>query len=245
MQINQQVYFSIVPEWLTESKVTDNAFRVYATLCRYADKEDGSCYPSIKSIGNRCGKSPSSVKRALKELKEIGAIKVEARYIDDGQTSNLYTVIFNPTIYGMGAKVINEQGVSPNMDHKLKSSNQSHIIQEDKSGRKYLFNALSNALEYTPKTKQEISGFNKVIKDIAEIGGTSEEIEQRVYVYKTKWKDITITPFAIAKNWTLLGQMVEDNKPPEVYNCEEKGHKWVDLDVIFHCRMCKKEKSKD
>jgi rubredoxin len=39
--------------------------------------------------------------------------------------------------------------------------------------------------------------------------------------------------------------MVEDNKPPEVYNCEEKGHKWVDLDVIFHCRMCKKEKSKD
>ena len=66
MQINQQIYFSIIPEWLTESKVTDNAFRVYATLCRYADKEDGSCYPSIKSIGNRCNKSPSSVKRALK-----------------------------------------------------------------------------------------------------------------------------------------------------------------------------------
>ncbi len=41
MQFKNQVYFSIIPEWLTESEVSDNAFRVYSTLCRYADKDSG------------------------------------------------------------------------------------------------------------------------------------------------------------------------------------------------------------
>ena len=239
MEIQQQIYFSIIPEWLTESKISDNAFRVYSTLCRYADKHSGECYPSIKSIGQRCHKSPSTVKRALKKLEDHGAIKVESRYIDNSQTSNLYTVIFD---LGMGVK--SDMGVGSNVDHKLKSSNQSHIIPVDKSDRKGLFKALANSLGYEPKTKQEISAFNKVIKDISEAGGTAEQIEQRVEVYKNKWKGITLTPFALAKHWSKLGQMYDENKPAEKYDCEKKGHKWIDLDVIFYCQMCKKEKNK-
>ena len=120
------MYFSIIPEWLTNSEISDNAFRVYSVLCRYADKIDGSCWPSIKSIGQKCGKSPSTVKRALKELEKIGAIVIDPRYNDDGQTSNLYTIIYNPAFKNEKGQAKIEQGGISNMDYKPKSINQSH-----------------------------------------------------------------------------------------------------------------------
>lgn len=253
MKIQSEFYFSIVPEWLIESKVSDGAFRVYATLCRFADKEDGSCYPSIKTIGNRCGKSPSSVKRALKELKDLGIIKVEERYIDDkGQTSNLYTVIYDQYKTGVKNGLIGESksglGGSSNMDYKLKKNNQSHIVKADKSGRKEMFRALCDSIGFEPQTKSEIGGFNKVVKEITEAGGTVDQIHERVNVYKKKWKGMTITPYAISKNWTILGEMVEENREPIPYSCEEKGHKWIDLEYggdyeIYQCLHCKIEKS--
>ena len=96
MQIVSEFYFSIIPEWLISSQVSDNALRVYSALYRFADKENGTCYPSVATIGKKCNKSPSSVKRGLRELKLIGAIEVKERYIEDkGQTSNLYILKLN------------------------------------------------------------------------------------------------------------------------------------------------------
>ena len=70
------------------------------------------------------------------------------------------------------------------------------------------------------------------------------EINERVEIYKTKWKGITLTPTALLKHWSKLGQMYEENKPPKKHDCVESGHKWIDLDVIFHCQVCKEEKTK-
>jgi hypothetical protein len=246
MQINAQLYFSIIPEWLTISEISDNAFRVYSVLCRYADKIDGSCWPSIKTIGQKCGKSPSTVKRGLKELEKIGAIVIDPRYNDDGQTSNLYTIIYNPAFKNERKGGIKyEQGGVSNTDYKPKSSNQSQ-----KNERYKIYSALSIALDYEPKTKTEISGFNKVVKDIYTAGGTPDEVADRVKIYKTKWKDITLTPFAISKNWTLLGQMVDENKPQKVHDCAIDGHKWRDTGYVgqyrlFLCLYCGKEKQEN
>jgi len=245
MQINAQLYFSIIPEWLTNSEVSDNAFRVYSVLCRYADKIDGSCWPSIKSIGQKCGKSPSTVKRALKELEKIGAIVIDPRYNDDGQTSNLYTIIYNPAFKNEKGQAKIEQGGISNMDYKPKSINQSQSSERYK-----IYSALSIALDYEPKTKTEISGFNKVVKDIYTAGGTPDEVADRVKIYKAKWKDITLTPFAISKNWTLLGQMVDENKPQKVHDCAIDGHKWRDTGYVgqyrlFLCLYCGKEKQEN
>ena len=33
-------------------------------------------------------------------------------------------------------------------------------------------------------------------------------------------------------------------KPPEKYDCNSKGHRWIDLDVIDQCLYCKEERSK-
>ena len=238
--------FSIVPEWLIESKVSDNAIRVYATLCRFADKVDGSCWPSIYTIGKRCGKSGSSVKRGIKELKDIGAIEVKPRFLEDnaGQTSNLYIIKFNPAYTNSDTEphVKDELEGGSNKVRKPKSSNQSHIIKQQ-TNKNEIYKALTDNL-YKPKTKNEISSFNKVAKDLSEINATYEQVADRINIYRKKWSNMTLTPFALSKNWSLLGEMHEQYKPPKKRDCKAEGCVWIDLDVIYYCQFCKKEKSK-
>ena len=61
---------------------------------------------------------------------------------------------------------------------------------------------------------------------------------------------MTVTPFAIAKNWTVLGDMVDHNRKPDPHNCKDDGHEWRDLEwdgdyKLFHCVYCKSEKQGD
>ena len=240
-RVVSEIYFSIVPEWMIESSLSDQAVRVYATLYRYADKDDGSCYPSIATIGKRCNKSVSSVKRAIKELKDFGAIEVRERYEKDkGQTSNLYILKMNPAFKNdPESPSKNDMGDDSNMTHKPKSFNQSHnyAIGSDSN---LIFKTLTENL-WDPKTKNERSGFFKVVKELREIQATPDQIKQRVNIYKTKWPDMTLTPYAISKNWTILGEMYEENKPAKVRDCNTEGHAFIDLDVIKQCRFCKIE----
>lgn len=242
--VSEYPLFSIVPEWLIESQVSDNAIRVYATLCRYADKIDGSCWPAISTIGKRCHKSPSSVKRAIKELKDIGAIEVKPRFLEDnkGQTSNLYIIKFTTDKTDPIPHVKNDMQGSSDMEHKLKSSNNSHILKEQ-TNKNEIYKSLSDNL-YKPKTKNEISSFNKVAKDLAEINATYDDVKLRIDIYKKKWSNMTLTPFALSKNWSLLGQMIDENKPPKKHDCNVSGHNFIDLGVIYYCQFCKEEKTK-
>lgn len=243
MQIVSEFYFSIIPEWLISSNLSDNAIRVYTALYRFADKNDGTCYPSVATIGKKCNKSPSSVKRGLKELKQIGAIEVRERYIEEkGQTSNLYILKLNPAFKNeLGGQVISDMGGSSDMDYKPKKNNQSQYIEKDKKNRSKIYMTLTEHL-YKPTTKTEIGGFNKVAKSLDEIGATPDQVLEKIEIYKSKWKDITLTPYALEKNWSLLETMKE--KKPKIRDCKIDGHQWIDLDVIFFCNICKEEKAK-
>lgn len=71
-----------------------NAFYVLmASITKRASNLDKSCFPSIKTMANDTGFSENTVVKALKYLKEIGIIKVEARFTENGrQTSNWYVI---------------------------------------------------------------------------------------------------------------------------------------------------------
>jgi hypothetical protein len=66
---------------------------VLLSLAEYADREDGTCFPSRKTISEECEMSPATVTRALATLLELGLIQVDQRRRDNGsRTSNLYTL---------------------------------------------------------------------------------------------------------------------------------------------------------
>lgn len=66
---------------------------VLLALAEYADRQDGTCFPSRKTLAAECEMSPATVTRALATLAELDMVKVDERRREDGRlTSNLYTL---------------------------------------------------------------------------------------------------------------------------------------------------------
>lgn len=85
--------FSIVPEWVTDSPISDGAHRLYAVLARYADSGDGSAFPARSTLAKRLHCSTDTVDRRVAELVKITALIVRPRFTEGGdQTSNLYII---------------------------------------------------------------------------------------------------------------------------------------------------------
>ena len=76
------------------SELKPRARLVLQCLVYHANQE-GTCFPSIKTIAAECGYGLSTVKRALNDLCEAGYIEKTVRFDErknGGQTSNLYTL---------------------------------------------------------------------------------------------------------------------------------------------------------
>ena len=67
---------------------------IYIYFCRQSD-EKGKCFPSVKKIAKACRIGSTKIRKSLIELENAGLIKrqVQFRSNQNGQTSNLYTVI--------------------------------------------------------------------------------------------------------------------------------------------------------
>jgi len=84
--------FVIVPDWILRSGISDRGVRLFAVLARYADRA-GEAFPSRRQLTTDLLASAASIDRATKELIDIGALDVQARFDHNGdQTSNLYIV---------------------------------------------------------------------------------------------------------------------------------------------------------
>ena len=84
--------FAIVPEWLLDSNVSDCAVRLYAVLLRFG-QSSGARMPSRATLAARLHKrSVDTVDRAMRELVELGAVCVQARYAGRERLTNSYRV---------------------------------------------------------------------------------------------------------------------------------------------------------
>ena len=231
--IENQIYFSIIPEWIIDCDIPAQAKVLYCVLQRYADKDTGTCFPSISTISKRMRVSESTVKRQIKILIDIKALHKQARYNKETgeQTSNLYTVIQAPPF-------IDELPPSAPMTYKPKSINQSQDIA------KKIYAELEKQIGRSPITKSDKGAWNKVVKELREAKINIDDIATVVQAYKQYFAGMTITPTAIAKHWSLLIQLNEENKPPEKWDCAVKGHRLRDLDVIMKCDFCMYEETK-
>lgn len=91
-EIRADIRFSILPDWVIKSPVSDRAVRIYAVLAGFADSETLTAFPSRGLIAKLVNTSVKSVDRALRELLEIGAIESEKRIKDGVYQSSLYTI---------------------------------------------------------------------------------------------------------------------------------------------------------
>jgi len=91
-EVDSDLKFSIIPEWLLDADISHVAVRVYAIIARYADNQTLTAWPSRATIAERAKCTVKSVDRAIAELIQLGALGKELRNDNDGQKSSLYTL---------------------------------------------------------------------------------------------------------------------------------------------------------
>ena len=74
--------------FLYKMDLPHRAVAVYTYLYDRANK-NGECFPSVKAIAGDIKLSPATVRRAIKDLKEVGLIETKQRYRDKGGKSSL------------------------------------------------------------------------------------------------------------------------------------------------------------
>jgi hypothetical protein len=80
--------FGRVPTWLLDEAVSDRSIRLFALLTRYADRE-GRGFPGRRTLAERLRCSVDSIDRALRELVDARAVRVEERWDLDGDGGRL------------------------------------------------------------------------------------------------------------------------------------------------------------
>lgn len=133
-ELDVDLRFAILPEWVLDADVSDRAVRLYAVLDRFAG-ESRRAWPSRETLARRLNCSRESVDRAVRELRSLEAIEVQNRRLDDGQpTSNLYVLRRAPSspmttvvVSGdeQGGRDSDEQVAAP-MTTERESLNESH-----------------------------------------------------------------------------------------------------------------------
>lgn len=93
--------YACIPLWVLTADISPAARVLYAGLNSFVTGVSGSCFPTRKAISARTGLSVATIGRALRELKEIGAVHVEENYRERPgkgreRTANTYWLALDP-----------------------------------------------------------------------------------------------------------------------------------------------------
>lgn len=82
--------YAQIPRWVlrSEGALSGNAVHLYGILMSYADNHTKVAFPSRQTLAEDMGRSIDTVKRAIKELEDFGAITVTRRR--NKRTGNFY-----------------------------------------------------------------------------------------------------------------------------------------------------------
>jgi len=137
--INTDLRFSIIPEWVIYADISDRAIRLYSILARYADNETLQAFPSRETLAKRAHCHIKSVDRAIQELIDIGAVLKSHRRNGDSYQSNLYTLKRVGTAVSPG-RDRSDQGVgtgeSPGRDTSVHLTRTTELEPENDSKNK-------------------------------------------------------------------------------------------------------------
>jgi uncharacterized phage protein (TIGR02220 family) len=77
--------------WAWNLPIKRNLKYVLLALSDYAD-ENGTCFPSIEKLANKCSTTSVSIIKTIKELSKYGILEKQSRYSNGKKTSNSYCI---------------------------------------------------------------------------------------------------------------------------------------------------------
>ncbi len=187
-------YFATVPEWLL-GKVSMNAIGVYCVIDRKADR-NGRAFPGRKLIADTLNVSEATVKRALAELVDVGALERLPRFREDGsRTSNLYRLLRDPPRStddpggrSAGDPALNQSQIEPEPVLTNGSKNEPLVQPNAKIVKQQeleeLWGACETYAQTPPTAKSPRSAYAKLVRELHNAGWTPQDVETRAEAYR-------------------------------------------------------------
>lgn len=185
--------FALVPEALVLSHTSDAAVRVYLALALRANRQ-GACYPSLATIGREAGnKGRRTVQRALEDLEQVGALRVEARTAPSGRrTSNLYRIL---RMEGVTSDTDVTDDVDEGVtDDAVTTLNKTHKNQSTRVARADDYTSEAQRITSTAYDRDKMINYPavmKLIKRMLSTGGDGTTVEKALMGVLDSGKPIT------------------------------------------------------
>jgi biotin operon repressor len=188
--------------WAWRQPVAGSAKLILLKLADQANDE-GTCFPSQKTIGRDTGLGKTAVKDNLRKLRDGGLIEAVERHVDGRQTSNGYRLLGGGRIPTPGGRVADPSGGRPG-DPLEPSVGTGPSLRSGAPDP--IWDTLVDLLGEAPRTRSERSKWNKAAKELREADVTPEEIRTAVAAYgrHPTFKECALTPLAIVTNLSTL-----------------------------------------
>jgi len=210
--------FMVVPKWILDkgpngSTLSSSAVHIYTALLSYANNDTHECYPSHNTLAELVGKSVSTVRRALDELKDFGAITWRGRLEGDttNQTSNTY---YLPQQRGEVQVTFSDNTDSEPVEYEAAENTGGFEVpkgvQKNFSNYEYI-QVLGECFGYQPETSKQYARFNAAVNEMKPHCTTPKDIKVAFDKYpKFMPKGATRTIEALAKHFAdIMGAQTD------------------------------------
>lgn len=237
--------FALVPEWVVDASISDRAFRLYATLARYADQK-GLAWPRRSVLADRLGTSVKSIDRAMGELEALGAVVIEARFDDGGQRSNLYhvrricpypgTLVSPPP--GQGSRprgdtgdAQNENQVNENQGTRV-AADVDDVLDAKAMEVLRLANLLADLIEANGSKRPNLtaSGFLDPIRLLIDRDGKTPEQVERAIRWSQKdefWRSNILSGRALRSKYDQMRLQASRSRPGSLQSALDAGAEYL------------------
>ena len=89
----EEDYTMVRNQIFRSDKISTADMAVFFCLSFYADNETGKCFPNLSTLAKASKLSVNTVRKSIKNLEQVGFIKVEKKKIDGMRLSNVYTIL--------------------------------------------------------------------------------------------------------------------------------------------------------
>lgn len=201
-----------VMTWAFRQKVASpTAKLVLIALADHANA-DGECWPSMGRVAEIAEISPRSVSRHVTTLEELGLVEKVKRRRQNGHLGSwVYRVLYRTEMTGRSdSPTGQERSVLPVTGVRTEPSEnrQGEPLPSGKNERprNLLFDSVVDVCGYGDRklTKNESGRVAVAVKQLKDVGATPEEVNLRAESYLKMWPGMTLTPTALASNWSLL-----------------------------------------
>ena len=195
---------------------------VLVALAERCHKETLVCRPYITTIASDCNLSESGVRKAIKELCDMGVISRSRRRVSDGSYRG-YDYEFprleivkepasphvSPPSPGSGDPPSPRDGQEPavNLEPELLAAapQNGHRPKPSRAQRDEVWDTLTDIFgPALTRSAEQLRG--KHVASLAEAGATRDEIMRRAKAWPSHFDSATLTAAALEKHWDTLGR---------------------------------------